>query len=146
MKDRIFWIGLIAIALVLEFFLISSPLMFHFVAMLLLVALFLFRRPIVFAIGVCLLGYLLWTISLTPPLVLLLWLGSWTLIMGGWYMLTGRSLVWPIPIGIVLFRLLHYLFSAPSFFDILERGEIWAGMVLNVVLATFLAWWLRHTT
>jgi hypothetical protein len=146
MKDRIFWIGLIAIALVLEFFLISSPLMFHFVAMLLLVALFLFRRPIVFAIGVCLLGYLLWTISLTRPLVLLLWLGSWTLIMGGGYMLTVRSLVWPIPIGIVLFRLLHYLFSAPSFFAILKQGDIWAGIVLNVVLATFLAWWLRHTT
>jgi len=111
-----------------------------------LVALFLFRRPVVFAVGVCLLGYLLWTISLTPPLVLLLWLGSWTLIMGGWYMLTIRSLVWPIPIGIVLFRLLHYLFGAPSFFAILERGDIWAGIVLNVVLATFLAWWLRHTT
>ncbi len=144
MKDTIFWLGLTPVTIFLEFWIVPSSVMFHFTAMLLLVALFLFRARIVFGLGVCMMGFLLSVTSITSMSVLLGWLGSWGVLAGILFVIAGKKHIWPLPLGIVLFRITHYLFSPVPILGILTRADIWAGLVLNVVLAAALGLWLRQ--
>ncbi|MFB6225616.1 MAG: hypothetical protein ABEI13_04130 [Candidatus Paceibacteria bacterium] len=141
MKERIFWIGILAIALILEYGFISSPFMLHFTATVLLLILFVFKRPFLFVLGTGMGGVFLIFTSLTPWTAILGWLGVWAGITFLIYSIFPKAHVWPFIVSIISFRVCHYLFSEVSTWAILKEEPILLGFVGNIIFASCIAFW-----
>jgi len=141
MKDYIFWLGILATAIVLEYGVISSPFMLHFAATVLVLILFVFKRSLLFVTGTVMLGVFFLLTSITPWSELLSWLGVWTVTTWGIYYVFPKSHVWPVILSIGSFRLFQYLFSEIPIWDILQEPPILIGSGINLIFAAMIAFW-----